>query len=136
MEKKDLRQKYPSEFKRKLAKAYESGQYSYGALAAEYGLKNHTVVREFVKWHRRQPDLLMEHLEIDLAEMKQNDSQVSTQVSTELSAEQLRAELEQTRRQLSHAELKVEALETMIDLAEQAFSIAIRKKSGTRQSKK
>lgn len=132
MTKKDLRQKYPSEFKRKLAKAYESGQYSYGALAAEYGLKNHLVVREFVKWHRRQPELLMEHLDLGLAEMKQNDSQVST----ELSAERLRAELEQTRRQLSHAELKVEALETMIDLAEQAFSIAIRKKSGTQQSKK
>lgn len=132
MTKKDLRQKYPSEFKRKLAKAYESGQYSYGALAAEYGLKNHLVVREFVKWHRRQPELLMEHLDFGLAEMKQNDSQVST----ELSAERLRAELEQTRRQLSHAELKVEALETMIDLAEQAFSIAIRKKSGTQQSKK
>lgn len=132
MTKKDLRQKYPSEFKRKLAKAYESGQYSYSALAAEYGLKNHLVVREFVKWHRRQPELLMEHLDLGLAEMKQNDSQVST----ELSAERLRAELEQTRRQLSHAELKVEALETMIDLAEQAFSIAIRKKSGTQQSKK
>lgn len=132
MTKKDLRQKYPSEFKRKLAKAYESGQYSYGALAAEYGLKNHLVVREFVKWHRRQPELLMEYLDLGLAEMKQNDSQVST----ELSAERLRAELEQTRRQLSHAELKVEALETMIDLAEQAFSIAIRKKSGTQQSKK
>ncbi len=72
--KKDLRQKYPDEFKRKLAKAYESGQCSYGALAAEYGLKNHMVVREFVKWHRRQPDLVIEHLEIDLVEMKQNDS--------------------------------------------------------------
>ena len=132
MTKKDLRQKYPSEFKRKLAKAYESGQYSYSALAAEYGLKNHLVVREFVKWHRRQPELLMEYLDLGLAEMKQNDSQVSP----ELSAERLRAELEQTRRQLSHAELKVEALETMIDLAEQAFSIAIRKKSGPQQSKK
>ena len=126
--KKDLRQKYPNELKRKIAKAYESGQYSYGALAVEYGLRDKMVVQEFVKWQRRQPGLLVADSAIDSVEMKQNDSN--------LSVEELQAELEQMRRKLSHTELKVEALETMIDLAEQAFSIAIRKKSGTRRSKK
>lgn len=126
--KKDLRQKYPEELKRKIAKAYESGHYSYGALALEYGFRDKGVVKEFVKWYHRQPEILVGTSVKDLVEMKQNDF--------ELSADQLRRELEAMRRKLSHTELKVEALETMIDLAEQEFSIAIRKKSGTRRSKR
>ena len=126
--KKDMRRKYPDELKRKIAKAYQSGQYSYGSLAEEYGLKDRTVVKEFVKWYHRQEGKLSVSEGNDSAQMKQNDSS--------LSGEQLLAELDQMRRKLSHAELKVEALETMIDLAEQEFSIAIRKKSGTQRSKK
>lgn len=36
-------------------------------------------------------------------------------------------------KQLSEAKLKIKALETMIDIAEQQFKIAIRKKSGAKQ---
>ena len=126
--KKDLRQKYPTDLKRKIAKAYESGQYSYGFLALEYGLRDHMVVREMVKWYRRQEELVVDGLALESVEMKQND--------LGLDSEQLRLELDAMRRKLSHAELKVEALETMIDLAEREFSIAIRKKSGTQRSKR
>lgn len=126
--KKDLRQKYPPDLKRKIAKAYASGQYSYGSLALEYGLKDKAVVKEFVKWYARQEAVVAENLANDFSQMKQNDSN--------LSGEALSAELAVLRGKLSHSELKVEALETMIDLAEQEFSIAIRKKSGTQRSKK
>ena len=126
--KKDLRQKYPNELKRKIAKAYESGESSYGKLAEEYGLKDKMVVKEFVKWYRRQSEILVENLGNDALNMKQKDLYSR--------GEGLDSELELLRRKLSYAELKVEALETMIDLAEQEFSIAIRKKSGTQQSKK
>jgi len=36
---------------------------------------------------------------------------------------------------LEEAELKVKALNTLIDVAEEQFKIAIRKKAGARQSK-
>jgi hypothetical protein len=36
-------------------------------------------------------------------------------------------------KQLSEAKLKIKALETMIDIAEQQFKISIRKKSGAKQ---
>ena len=57
-------------------------------------------------------------------------------VSSELAAadyKQLKAEILRLRRQLSEAELKAVAYDTMIDVAEEMFNIPIRKKAGTRQ---
>ena len=127
--KKDLRRKYPDELKRKIAKAYESGQYSYGALAEQHGLRDRTVVKEFVKWHRRQ-----ELLGVCFSSRLVDESAQMKQIDYTLEVSQLRAELGRLRLDLSHRDLKVESLETMIDLAEQEFSIAIRKKSGTQRS--
>ena len=42
----------------------------------------------------------------------------------------------ETRKQLNEANLKIKALETMIDIAEQQFKISIRKKFGAKQLKK
>ncbi len=72
--KKDLRRKYPDELKRKIAKAYKSGQYSYGVLALAYGLTDKSVVKEFVRWYDRQPEILVDISIMDALEMKQNDS--------------------------------------------------------------
>jgi hypothetical protein len=47
-----------------------------------------------------------------------------------------REQVKQLKRQLELSQLKVEALETMIDIAEQELQIDIRKKSGAKQSKK
>jgi transposase len=46
------------------------------------------------------------------------------------------AEVHRLRRRLELAELKTEALDVMIDLAESELKIEIRKKSATKQSKK
>jgi transposase-like protein len=45
-----------------------------------------------------------------------------------------KAALEQALKKLQEAELKVKALNTMIDIAEEQFKISIRKKPGARQS--
>ena len=42
--------------------------------------------------------------------------------------------LEQALQKLQEAELKVKALNTLIDIAEEQFKISIRKKPGARQS--
>ena len=100
--KKELRQKYPTDLKRKIAKAYESGEYSYGFLALEYGLRDHMVVREMVKWYRRQEELVVDGLALESVEMKQND--------LELDSEQLRLELDAMRRKLSRMSARARAL--------------------------
>lgn len=45
------------------------------------------------------------------------------------------ATLAEALKKLEEAELKVKALNTLIDVAEEQFKIAIRKKAGARQSK-
>lgn len=115
---------YPEELKRKIAKEYLAGKASAGYLAEEHGLKNKGVVVEFVKWYRRKDELYA-----------QNQAAMPSKKATpqEHSAQE---EIQQLKRQLELSKLKVEALETMIDIAEKEFQIEIRKKSGAKQSKK
>ena len=46
--------RYPVDLKRKIGKSYLAGEASYAVLAEENGLKNKSVVREFVKWYRKE----------------------------------------------------------------------------------
>ena len=50
--------------------------------------------------------------------------------------EQLQKQLKESQQQLKYANLKKEAYETMIQIAEEELNITIEKKSGARQSKK
>jgi len=111
--------RYPNQLKRKIAKEYLSGSASYGILAEEHGLRNKDVVKEFVKWYKRQnPEV--EKMEIENTEEQSDQGE----------------EIKRLREALRLSELKVEMLETMIDQAEQILSIDIKKKSGTNRSKR
>ena len=116
--------RYPEELKRKIAKEYLAGKASAGYLAQGHGLKDKFVVMEFVKWYRRKGELYA-----------QNQDAMPSKKATpeELSAQE---QIKQLRHKLELAELKAEALETMIDIAEKEFQIDIRKKSGAKQLKK
>lgn len=122
-----VRGRYPEELKRKIAKEYLAGRASAGYLAEEHGLKNKSVVKEFVKWYRRKDELCVQN------EDSMADKKASADNAGEPSA---REQLKQLKRQLELSQLKVEALETMIDIAEKELQIDIRKKSGAKQSKK
>jgi len=111
--------RYPNQLKRKIAKEYLSGSASYGILAEEHGLKNKDVVKEFVKWYKRQ------NPEVEKMELENREEPSSKE-----------EEIKKLREALRLSELKVEMLETMIDQAEQILSIDIKKKSGTNRSKK
>lgn len=121
-----LGKRYPEELKRKIAKEYLSGGVSYGVLAEEHRLKGKGVVQEFVKWYRRKCELSGEN-ETTMPEKQQAEA-----VGDEPS---LRQQIKELQRQLTLAELKAEALETMINIAEEQLHIEIRKKSGAKQSK-
>ncbi|MBD5261154.1 MAG: hypothetical protein HDS38_03370 [Bacteroides sp.] len=45
----------------------------------------------------------------------------------------LRAEVTRLRKELRSEKLRAEALDTMIDVAEETFGIPVRKKAGTKQ---
>ena len=117
--------KYPNDLKRKIAKDYLSGQASYRILADENGLMNKGVVREFVKWYKRQE----EKEKLNLEKLKKSSKNQELKSSDLKESE----ELARVRKELELSQLKVEMLETMIEEAEKILSIDIRKKSGTNQ---
>jgi len=119
--------RYPEDLKRKIAKSYLAGEASYAVLAEENGLKSRDVVKEFVKWYRKKQGQESEKTSIMATDKK---------IPSNEDASALAAKIKQLEKQLALSNLKVEALETMIDIAEDELKIAIRKKSGTKQSKK
>jgi transposase len=120
--------RYGKALKRKIAEEYLSGKFSYAVAAEEYGLKDKEVVKEFVRWYKRA--LYLEQMEEkDHKESSQEESPASTESPTQEQVHDLKQQLEQ-------AKLKIAGLESLIDLAEQELKIAIRKKSGTKQSNK
>lgn len=119
--------RYAEEFKRKVAKACVEGRYSYAMAAETYGLRDKGVVREFVKWYRRKYDLSLTNEAVSMAKSKKEKTPGDSALEARIK------ELEQA---LDLEKLKTEALETMIDIAEEQLQIDIRKKSGSQRSKK
>ncbi len=120
--------RYPNEFKRKIALEYLSGRFSYAVAAEEYGLKNKDVVKEFVYWYRRKYELSQTNAVLPMAKSKATSHDPQEQ--------ELQKRIKELEAQLQLSNLKVEALETMIDIAEEQLHIDIRKKSGSQRSKK
>jgi transposase-like protein len=125
------RNRYPNELKRKIAKEYLSGSASYGILAEENGLRDKSVVKEFVKWYKRQ-------LASDGPEVSNLSKETNQGFNKDMSKtkEKEKDEVRLLRKRLAEEQLKNELLETMIDIAEEELKIDIRKKSGTKQSEK
>ena len=120
--------RYPDEFKRKVALEYLSGRFSYSVAAQEYDLDNKTVVQEFVRWYRRKAELGAVN---DNEVMAKSKSSATPSATTDL-----QKQIKALEAALRLSNLKVEALETMIDIAEDQLKIDIRKKSGSQRLKK
>lgn len=102
-------------FKILVAREYQTGKLSYGQLARKYGLSGEHTPRYFVKWYRewlRDRGL-------------RDDQQVPQEV------EKANQDLE---KRLFEANLKITALEMLIQKAEENLGIDIGKKSGTKSS--
>lgn len=120
--------RYPNELKRKIALEYLSGRFSYAVLAEDHGLKNKNVVKEFVRWHLKNSELSEPNESLPMAKSKT--------ISGTPQEQELQKRIKELEAQLEYSKLKVEALETMIDIAEEQLHIDIRKKSGSQRSKK
>lgn len=86
-----------------------------------FGLKHTAIVRQWIRDSKQENNELSLNNSITMA--KQSDKKESDEVKA----------LQQA---LAEAQLKIQALNTMIDIAEEQLEITIRKKSGARQSPK
>ncbi|TQM49510.1 helix-turn-helix protein [Arcticibacter tournemirensis] len=111
----------PSE-KRSVLRAVESGMSVREACVA-FGIKSRTVVDRWVKQQKAENAELSRQIPPVKSKKKQQK---------EVSA----GETKSLKEQLAEAQLKIRALETMIDIAEEQLKIDIRKKSGAKQSPK
>jgi hypothetical protein len=108
---------YDNKLKIVVAREYLTGNLGYGALAKKYSIEQRTV-RHFVFWYRKH----------------YSEQQVDIQPKT------LTNPISQTEQdvfhQLKEANLKIAALELLIETAQKELGIDIAKKPGTKQSMK
>jgi len=123
-------QPHDLEIKRKVVKEYVAGGISYSQLSKKYGIGKSSIIR----WVQ-----LCEGIEqnIKYISASPNDIQVLdtslTFMGTRESSSQ-ESEIAALKKALEREKLKNEALEAMIDLAEEEFKLPVRKKSYTKPS--
>lgn len=111
--------KYEFDFRRKVAEELLTGEISYKQLAKKYQLSSASLIQRWVKEYKSHEEEL---LTLVMEKSTEKTDQDSDKPAKDL-AEELRL-----------AKIKIVALETMIDLAEDQLNIDIRKKSGTKPS--
>lgn len=114
------RQVYSSLQKRTILRAIETGM-TIREAQISFGVKHAAIVRQWVRDAKQENNDLSMCNSISMAkplEKKESD------------------EVKALKQALAEAQLKIQALDTMIDIAEEQLKINIRKKSGARQSSK
>jgi transposase len=105
--------------KRSVIRAVESGM-NVREAAVAFGIGNVVLIQRWIQKYSRENA----ELAINLPPLKEKKKKPSL------------AEQQSLEQQLAQAQLKIHALETMIDIAEEQLKIDIRKKSGAKQSPK
>jgi transposase-like protein len=123
------------ELKDQIIQEYLNTGCGYRQLQAKYGIGRTTIC----KWvqvhqgiHNLPPTNLQQKHYISPMDRKAKNNKTGSS-ENEAALLQKIAALE---KQLAHQELKVEVLDTLINVAEKQLNISIRKKPGTQQSKK
>jgi transposase-like protein len=115
---------YPDDFKLKVVQEYLATDISRDAIMAKYGIGGHNCINNWMrKFGMRAPS--QEQLKL-----QRHMSNESAKTAREKILESKLHALEQ---ELEHEKLRNEALNTLIDVAEKEFKLAIRKKPGTKQ---
>jgi transposase-like protein len=108
--------KYPPDLKIAIAREYLSSDLGYGALGIKYGYPTTTVIH-FVKWYR-------DHYPDDLIAVAPSSAVADTKEDKAVS------------KQLAEANLKIAALEMLIQNASKELGVDLVKKHGTKRSAK
>lgn len=108
--------------KRSTARAVISGRITIGEAMESCGIKSAATIHRWIAWEKQQKGELSGLTEEDVAKKPTKSKGLSTNESQAI------------QQQLADAQLKIAALNTLIDVAEEQFKISIRKKPGARQS--
>ena len=114
---------YADSLRRAAARLYLESDLSYLQVSEYYNLPNKYLVKEWVKWYRKRKD--QEHI---------SPPAMTPEEQAQLKAYQKRVQELEAR--LQKANLKIEGLERLIEIAEQELKVDIVKKPGTKPSKK
>ncbi|HTG56181.1 MAG TPA: hypothetical protein VL943_07940 [Niabella sp.] len=115
------RKSYSNLQKRTIVTAIERGRMNLSEAQTAYNIRNQKTIRGWLEKHKSE--------KIDLCIATPTSMSKSKKTATKVSNEALQKALEE-------AELKLKALNILIDVAEEQLKIDIRKKSGARQSSK
>jgi len=107
---------YEESLKIAVARDYLIGNLSQTQVAEKYQLKNGEVVRGFVRWYNSH-----------------YDTQLAVSNTSPPSGTSPPLDIKNLEQELANANLKIAALEIMIEIAEKDLGIDIRKKRGTKQ---
>jgi len=109
---------YDDSFKRKVARQYLNTNQSLAEVANQYGVKKIDVSN----WKKRFSNELAEDIIVfPMTEQEQKDMKA------------LQKQIEALKKKLEYEEMKIFALETMIDLAKTELGIDVRKNYGAKQ---
>ncbi len=112
---------YDDSLKIAVARDYLTGNLSYSQVAEKYGITGgREVVNGFIRWYKK-------HYDLHLSKTKTSTSETHHPSVTPGKT------IKQLQQELADANLKIAALEIMIQIAEKELSIDIRKKPGTKQ---
>lgn len=114
---------YSDSFRRKVVEEILSGSIHAAGAVTKYGLSGRGLVSSWKRWYSKNHDIVPKQASMEEDQSKPPDATENTQIKVLQDA-------------LKLAELKIAALQTMIDLAEDQYKIAIRKNSGAKQSKR
>lgn len=115
------RNKYSKSLKRSVVTSVESGRMTIREAQISFGIKSRKSIREWMALYESEKS------DLCLSKPDEMASKKTPKKSDDVEA---------LRKELELAQLKIKALNTMIDIAEDQLKINIRKKSGAKQSDK
>ena len=123
------------DFKNQIIQEYLSKGCGFRELASKYGISRTTICK-WVAIHQGIHNLPPTEKQVKYSTSSMNSSK--KKISTEQLSDQqaLQQKIALLEKQLQWEKLRADALDTMINIAEQQLSISIRKKPGTQQSEK
>lgn len=113
------RKNYSNLHKRTIVAAVEQGRMSIKEAQVAYKIKSAKTIREWLQQYKSEKVEICIETKQPMGKNKKTADSASTAV---------------LQKALQEAELKIKALNTLIDVAEEQLKISIRKKSGARQS--
>ena len=122
------------DIKKEAVREYLEDGMPYRALAKKYGVSRSTI-NQWVLVHQGIHDIARSHKPVSYNLQQKKLGKKSKQVVQQLQSD-MEKKIEVLEKQLEWEKLKSHALDTMINVAERELNIDIRKKPGTKQSRK